>query len=59
MLAATVIAGLSFRKLMHGALAICFISFYRSFIDPRFVTLHRVLEKKLLQHSQQVLEGCS
>jgi len=30
MLAATVIAGLCFRKMMHSALAIGFISFYRS-----------------------------
>jgi len=31
MLAATVITGLCFRKMMHSALAICFISFfYRS-----------------------------
>jgi len=41
MLAATVIAGLCFRKMMHNALAICFISF---FIDPRPVTLHTVME---------------
>jgi len=47
MLAVTVIAGLCFRKMMHGALAICYIRFYRSFIDPRSVTMHRVFEKKI------------
>jgi len=46
MLVATAIAGLCFRKLMHRALVICFISFHRSFVDPRTVTLHRVLEKR-------------
>jgi len=44
MLAATVIAGLCFCKMMHSALTICFISF---FIDPRPVTLHTVFEKKI------------
>jgi len=44
MLAATVIAGLWFRIMMHSAFAICFISF---FIDPRPVTLHTVFEKKI------------
>jgi len=56
MLSATVIAGLRFRKMMHSALAICFISF---FIDPRPVTLHTVFQKKLLQHSELVSERCS
>jgi len=42
MLAATVKAGLCFRKMMHSALAICFVSF---FIDPRPLTLHTVFEK--------------
>jgi len=41
MLAATVIAGLRFHKMMHSALAICFIVI----IDPRPVTLHTVFEK--------------
>ena len=47
MLAATVIAGLCFRKMILSALAICYTSFYRSFIDPRSVTFHRVSEKKI------------
>ena len=55
MLAATAIAGLCFRKMMHSALAISFISF---FIDPIPVTLHTVFEKKLLKHSEQVSERC-
>ena len=42
--AATVIAGVCFRKMMHSALAKCFISF---FIDPRPVTLHTVFEKNI------------
>jgi len=32
---------------------------HKFFIDPRPVTLHTVFEKKLLQHSEQVSEGCS
>ena len=54
MLAATVMGGLCFRKMMHSALAICFISF---FIDPSPVTLHAVFEK-MPQHREQVSERC-
>jgi len=42
MLAAIVMAGLCFRKMMHSTLAICFISF---FIDPRPVKLHTVFRR--------------
>ena len=42
MLVAAVIAGLCSRKMMHSALAICFIRF---FIDPRPVAFHTVFEK--------------
>jgi len=44
MLAATVITGLCFRKMMHSALlATCLISFYT--VDARPVTLRTVFEK--------------
>jgi len=56
MLAATVMGGLRFNKMMHSALAIFFISFV--FIDPRPVTLHAVFEKTV-QHSELVSERCS
>jgi len=55
MLAATVMTGLCFRKKVHSALAVFFISF---FIDPRPMTLHTVFEK-LVQHSELVSERCS
>jgi len=54
MVAATVIAGLCFRKMMHSALAICFISF---FSDPSPMSWHTVFEK-MLQLSEQVSERC-
>jgi len=49
-LAATVLGGWCFRKMMHSPLAICLLSFY---VDPRPVTLHAVIEM-MLQHSKLV-----
>ena len=54
MLAAIVIAGLCFRKMMRSALAICFISF---FIDPRPVTLHTVFEKNCFNTASRCRRG--
>ena len=54
MLAATVIDGLCFRKMMHSALAICFIRF---FIDPRPVTLYTVFEKNCFNIASRCRRG--
>jgi len=56
MLAATVIAGLCFRTMMHSALAIFLVSFL-SILDLWHCI--QFLKKKLFQHSEQVSERCS
>jgi len=53
-LAATVMGGLCFRKMMHSAMAICFIRFFYRF---KPVTLHTVFEN-MLQHCEYVSERC-
>ena len=54
MLAATVIPGLCFRKMMHSALVICLINF---FVDPRPVTLHTVFEKNCFNTASRCRRG--
>jgi len=55
MLAATVIAGLCFGKMMHSALAICFVSFL-SILDLWYCIQFL---KRLHQDSEHVSGRCS